>query len=178
MTEVYSVLNQAQMGDLWFIPIIFGTFGGMFFLFLLIRLIKMFTTHKIFIGKILLNIFAMGFVVLWISLLTWGVSGGRQTYAEYCEALENNTCLVESGTPERLEIYKDRASDEEDYEITFYLNGKYFDSYYAYGECNFSESDLELIKNSEIIEVKYIVDEANDNIMLSMSVSSDQGVVN
>lgn len=173
MTEVYSVLNQAPSDDFWFIPVIFGVFGGVIFLILLINLIRMITTQKIFIGKLLTNIFAMGFMVLWLGILIWGISGDKRTYEKYSEALENNTCLVESGTPTGLEIYRDRTDDGDDYEITFYLNGKYFDSYLAYNECNFSKTDIRLIDSGEIFEVKYIVDENKDNIILSMSVAAD-----
>lgn len=170
MTEIYNVLNQAPTDSFWFVPIIFGVFGGVIFLILLIKLIKMIVTEKILIGKLLLNIFSMGFVVLWISLIVWGINGDKQTYENYREALENDTCLIESGMPEGLEVYRDREGGEDDYEITFYLNGKYFDSYLTYGECNFSKSDLGLIQNSEFFEVKYIVDEYEDNIILSLSV--------
>lgn len=170
MTEIYNVLNQAPTDDFWFVPIIFGVFGGVIFLILLIKLIKMIVTEKILIGRLLLNIFAMGFVVLWISLIVWGINGDKQTYETYREALESGTCLIESGTPEGLEIYRNREGGEDDYEITFYLNGKYFDSYLTYGEGNFSKNDLRLIQSSEIFEVKYIVDEYEDNIILSLSV--------
>lgn len=170
MVEVYSILNQAQTNDFWFIPIIFGVFGGVIFLILLINLIRMITTQKIFIGKLITNIFAMVIIILWTALVVWGVTNDKQTYADYREALESGTYLIESGTPEGLEIYRDRVNDEDDYEITFYLNGKYFDSYLTYGECNFSKSDLWLIESSEIFEVKYIVDENDDNIILSLSV--------
>ena len=178
MTEVYSILNQAQSDDFWFVPIIFVAFGCAFFIFLFIRLIKLFTSHKVFIGKLLINIFALGFIVLWISLAVWGFSSDKKTYEDYREALESGTCLIESGTPQMLEVYRDRGAEGDDYEITFYLNGKYFDSYLTYGECDFSKSDLRLIESSEFFEVKYIVDEYGDNIILSMSVSSDQGVAN
>ncbi|MCH5317874.1 MAG: hypothetical protein J1E05_07840 [Eubacterium sp.] len=170
MTEVYSVLNQAPADDLWFIPVIFGVFGGVFFLALLFSLYKMITTQNIFIGKIVLHVFAMGFAIVWLALFFFGFSGEKRMYEEYCEALESNTYLVESGTPSRLDYYP--YDDEEEntvYEVSFWINGKYFDSGYAY-EGTFSESDLELIKNSETVEVKYIVDEENENIILSMSV--------
>lgn len=170
MVEVYSILNQAQSNDLWFVPIIFGVFGGAFFIFLFIRLIKLFTTHKVFIGKLLINLFALVFIVAWSILPIWMISEDKQMYADYREALESGSCLIESGAPEMLEVYRDRAGEADDYEITFYLNGKYFDSYLTYGECNFSRSDLRLIESSEIFEVKYIVDESNDNIILSLTV--------
>lgn len=171
MTEVYSVLNRAPSDDFGFIPIIFAVFGGVFLLISLFNLYKTIITKKVSISRILISIFMVCFIIVWLSLAIWGFSGDKKTYEEYRNALECNTCLVESGTPENLEIYRDRTGDGyEEYEITFYLNGKYFDSCNAYGGGTFSKRDIELIRNCETIKVKYIVDEYSDYIILSLSV--------
>ena len=171
MTEVYSILNQEWTNDFWQVPIIFGVFGGVIFLISLISLIKMIVTQNVFLRKIVINVLSMVFIAIWTAIVLFSISGDKKMYEDYCAALENGTCLVETGEPERIEIYRIYEDDDTaGHEISFYLNGKYFDSKYAYESGIFSDSDLRLIESSEIFEVKYIVDEYDDNIILSMSV--------
>lgn len=113
----------------------------------------------------------MAFIIVICVLFGISVWDDKQTYNEYLEAWDSGAYSVEVGEPGRLEIYPFEDEDGKTvYEISFWINGKYFDSDYAYGECYFSKSDLRLIQSSEIFEVKYIVDEYEDNIILSLSV--------
>ena len=171
MTEVYNILNQptpeAGFGMLKGILI----FWGVIFLILLFSLVRKVTRQKASLGRIVINVLSMAFIVVICVLLCISVRVEKETYNEYIEAWESGTYSVESGEPSRLEIYPSENEDgNKAYEVSFWINGKYFDSYHAYREGNFSKDDLRLIESSKFYEIKYIVDDAGDNIMLSMSV--------
>ena len=173
MTEVYSILSQAApaansgaMKGLWI-------FWGVVFFILFISLIKRVTTGNARLGVIIGNVIAMVFIIVACAIIALGLWAEKQTYAEYTEALESGSYSVESGKPSGLEVYTTENGDGKTvYEISFSVNGKYFDSSLAYGEGHFSKSDIRLITSSDTFEVKYIVDEYDDNIILSMSVSN------
>lgn len=171
MTEVYSILNQAAPeADTGFVTGVW-VFFGVLFLILCISLLKKVTTNNTSIGRIIGHIFSMAFIIVICVLFGISVWDDKQTYNEYIEAWDSGAYSVEIGEPGRLEIYPFEDEDGKTvYEISFWINGKYFDSDYAYGECYFSKSDLRLIQSSKIFEVKYIVDEYEDNIILSLSV--------
>lgn len=171
MTEVYSILNQAPPGENngWIIGL--AVFWGAVFLILLFGLVKKLMKPKGSGGKIVGNILAMVFIIVASVVFAISMWGEKLLYDEYMEAWESGAYSVESGEPSRLEIYTSEDGDGNTvYEVSFWVNGKYFDSYYAYGEGNFSRSDVKLIDSSEVFEVKYIVDEFDENVILSLSV--------
>lgn len=170
MTEVYNILNLPQTNDYMFVLGIFGAVGGVIFLILLINLIKMITSRNVFMKKIVMNALSMIFLVVWITIVIFSISSEEQAYGDYCEALESGAYSVESGEPVRLNFYPcDNGEEQITYNICFWINDKYFDSGKGYGS-NLTENDIDFIQNNEIFEVKYIVDDDEDNIILSLSV--------
>ena len=171
MIEVYNILNKATPEAGFGMEKGVLIFWGVVFFILLFSLVRKLTTNKVTIGRIVVNVLSMAFIVVICVLFCVSIGLEKETYNEYIEAWESGAYSVEVGDPSRLEVYNSEDEDGKPvYEVSFWINGKYFDSYLAYGEGDFSRSDLRLIQSSEIFEVKYIVDDAGDNIMLSMSV--------
>ena len=170
MVEVYNILNQPPSNNSRIAMVMFGVVGGVFFLISLISLIKMITSKNVFIKKIVINVLSMAFLVAWVTFVMFIISGEQRLYKDYCGALESGAYSVESGEPVRLEFYPHDNSEENiAYNVSFLINDKYFDSGRGCG-ADFSESDIEFIKSYDTFEVKYIVDEEKDNIILSISV--------
>ena len=175
MIEVYSIFNQAAPGSDSGVIIGFAAFWGVVFLILLISFIKKIATGNVRAGRIVGNVLAMVFIIVFFAIIAIGAWSEKQMYNEYMEVWESGSYFVESGEPERLDFYPTEDDDGNTvYGATFWINEKYFDSYHAYGEGYFSKSDLKLIDSSKYFEVKYFVDENNDTIILSLSVSTDQ----
>lgn len=171
MTEVYSILNQPTPETNSGILIGFSVFLGAILLILLFNIFKKLITQNVFLGKIVWDIVAMVIVLIFAFACILSIWSEKQSYKEYMEAWESGAYSVEIGEPSGVEVNPTEDDDGNTvYEVSFWLNEKHFDSYFAYGGGYFSKSDLKLITGSDIFEVKYIVDESNDNIILSMSV--------
>ena len=171
MTEVYSILNQPTPDANSGLVIGIWVFWGVVFLILLFSLFKKLTTQNVVLGRIIGNVLGMAFIIVVFIFFGIGIWSEKQTYTECMEAWESGSYYVESGEPGRLEIYPPKDADGNTvYEVSFWINERYFDSYLAYGEGDFSKDDLKLIESSNFFEVKYFVDGSNDNIILSMSV--------
>ena len=171
MTEVYSILNQAAPGENTGAIIGFSVFWGAAFIMILIGFLKKLFRGNVILKKIIFDIIAMVMILFFGIVIAAGAWSEKLDYTEYMEAWESGAYSVEIGEPSGVEVNPTEDDDGNTvYEVSFWLNEKHFDSYFAYGGGYFSKSDLKLITGSDIFEVKYIVDESNDNIILSMSV--------
>lgn len=186
MTEIYNCSQQGfAYGNLIFA--VMGSMAVIGFLVWLVFLIKSFFTNrrlfKSISGYVKLLIVIFGIPMFGIMTL-YNVSM-IYSYYEYQTFLEEDSYIVESGKIEDLQIYEitergqvgeEADGDDDSYdfpdgcEIVFYLNGKFFDSYFAYGENVFSYDDIKLLRKSDSVEVKYIT-ENDERVILSMSVS-------
>lgn len=191
MTEIYNCAQQGfAYGNMILAALgIAAVVGSAVNLIYLVRLffkdtqkfMKSFGVIKVIIILIVCPLFA-------ISWIPENVQGILSHY-EYPKLLEENAYTVESGKIEDLQVYEinkqgrvgiEADGDDDSYdfprgcEIVFYLNGKFFDSGYAYGENVFSYEDIKLLRNSEEVEVKYIK-ENGEKVILSMSVSGNKG---
>lgn len=107
-------------------------------------------------------------------------------YFDYQRLMDEKAYIVEIGKIQNLATYEvinnkiqdkyDGYDERYDYpygsEISFYLNGQFFDTIDSYGQNCFSKKDLELIAASDIIEVKYVI--KNDvKVILSLSIINE-----
>ena len=188
MIEIYNCTRQGfAYGNL-----IFAVMGAMAVIGLLVWLVFLmksyFTNRRLFKGisgyvKLLIAIIG---IPMFSVMALYNVSIICSPY-EYQTVLEENGYIVESGKIEDLQIYEitetghvgeEADGDDDSYdfpdgcEIVFYLNGKFFDSYFAYGANIFSYDDIKLLRKSDSVEIKYIV-ENGERVILSMAVSGD-----
>ena len=188
MTEIYNCTRQGfAYGNLILtilgvVAVVGGAAG-------LINLVKLFFRDT---QKFMKNYGVMKVIIILIVCpvfaLTWIPSNVDSIlrHYEYPKILEENAYIVESGKIEDLQIYEitergqvgeEADGDDDSYdfpdgcEIVFYLNGKFFDSYFAYGANVFSYDDIKLLRKSDSVEIKYIV-ENGERVILSMSVSN------
>ena len=189
MTEIYNCSQQGfHYGNLVFAAIAFILVAGgaatLIYLAVLFFKNKQLKTHGVFKAIVILIVCS----VFAFSVIPSNLQQTIGAYYEYPKLLENNAYMVERGKIEDLQLYemskgkvvKEAEGDEDSYdfpygcEIIFYLNGAFFDSYYSYGGNVFSYDDIKLLRNSESVEVKYII-ENDQKVILSMSVSDNDG---
>lgn len=173
MTEVYSVIEQKTEPGTIFMLAIFVAVGVGLLTFFIIQTIRMITSKKVSVIGIIMGVGAIAFGVFWLYILISGVWSTDKTYTEYMKAWESGSYSVESGVPEELNVYKPPRSNYDDgCTVSFKLNGKYFDTWYAFGADTISESEWAMIKNSKAFEVKYITDDEGNNVIFSLSVEA------
>lgn len=174
MTEVYGVINQEMAAGTVVVLVLFVLAGAAMLSLFLIRFIKIIKVRKPTIVESLVHIIAMAFMCFWLCVLISGVLSTHKTHSEYLKIWESGAYSVESGTPEELDVYRlPRSRHADGYEVSFWLNGKYFDTEYAFGDDIISESEWAIIKNSKEFEVKYTTDDEGNNVIFSLSVSDN-----
>lgn len=186
MSEIYNFLEQGPSYE-YLIMAIVGIVAVLIFIFAAVICIKRCFNRanpkKILSGVLLIAIVVVTTV---FAKMSYDNFKNYSTYSDYQQAMENGYYLTEIG---KIEEFKTNEF-EDGYEpseidndknngyvmnvpytyLSFSLNGKTFDSYNAATYNPFSEENIELIRNSETAEVKYVVDDNGNNIILSMSV--------
>ena len=180
MSEIYNFLEQGPSYE-YLIMAIVGIVAVLIFIFAAVICIKR-CFNRANPKKILSGVLLIAIVVVttFFAKMSYDNFKNYSTYSDYQQAVESGACMVEIGKIEEFQSnYEQFEYDYKEFKYTgkipytylsFSLNGKTFDSYNAATYNPFSEEDIELIRNAETAEVKYVVDDNGNNIILSMSV--------
>lgn len=169
MIEVYSVIAPESAPGSGILLAIAVMIGIGLLVFFIVNMIKSIIDRSVL--GIIMGIATAGFAIFWICALTLGLRSSDQAYSKLEQVWESGSYSVESGAPEELDVYKNpRSTFDEGCEISFWLNGKYFDTTYGFGGDIISESEWAIIKNSKEFEVKYTMDKEGNNAIFTLSV--------
>lgn len=176
MIEVYSVIAPESAPGSGILLAIAVTIGVGLLIFFIVNTIKSIIDRSVL--GIIMGIATAGFAIFWICALTLGLRSSDQAYSMLEQVWESGSYSVESGAPEELDVYKyPRSTSDEGCKISFWLNGKYFDTTYGFGGDNISENEWAIIKNSKEFEVKYTTDKEGNNAIFTLSVEKPDAFV-
>lgn len=175
MTEVFSVIEpEATPGSGIFLAIAAAVFIGLliFFIFTAIKSVVQRDIIGAVVGAVVTCLAVLGAVFVAAEF-----RNTDQAYDELERVWESGAYSVESGKPEGLDVYKyPRSGSDEGCEVSFWLNGKFFDTTYAFGADAITESEWAIIKKSKEFEVKYTTDTDGNNVIFNLSVAAPDPV--
>lgn len=171
MIEVFSVTEpEAAPGSGFWLAIAAVVFIGLL-VFFIITAIKG-VVQKDIIGTAV-GVVAVCIAVLGAAFVATQIKGFDKAYDALEQVWASGAYSVESGAPEELDVYKyPRSGSDENCNISFWLNGKFFDTTYAFGADGITESEWAIIKKSKKFEVKYSTDKDGNNVIFSLSVAA------
>ena len=171
MTEVFSVIEpEATPGSGILLAVAAVIFIGLL-VFFIVTAIKG-VVQKDIIGTVV-GAVAVCLAVLGAAFVATQIKGFDKAYDALERVWESGAYSVESGAPEELGVYKyPRSGSDEGCEVSFWLNGKFFDTTYAFGADTITESEWAIIKKSKEFEVKYTTDTDGNNVIFNLSVAA------